>query len=493
MGRALLTTHDVRAIERGATALLPCGTLMQRAGAAAARRIDGMLPDTAAPVLVLCGPGNNGGDGFACAAALRAAGRAAICWAPQESSAGDARAARAAFVAAGGTVTGVLPDGRFQLAVDAMFGIGLARPLAPPYIAPLDWLAAQPLPVVALDVPSGLDADSGAWVGGRAGVHADVTVTFLADKVGLHTLDGCDAAGRVEVEPLGVDAGQPDGVSGRIRLLEAGDLGAIGRPRRRNTHKGSFGDVWIVGGGAGTVGAVLLAARAALRLGAGRVFADCIGAPDLRLDPIQPELMFRTLDDLQQADAIVVGCGLGQEPASAAALERVLQARARVLVADADALNLIARDASLRRAFTATSCVRVITPHPLEAARLLGRDVAAVQADRVASARELAATTGATAVLKGAGSLIADPAGSVWINASGSPALATPGSGDALSGMIGALAAQGDDPLAAVLAAVWLHGAAGDEHGADSGLAAGEIAALAARVLQRQRALNRPA
>jgi hydroxyethylthiazole kinase-like uncharacterized protein yjeF len=493
MGRALLTTNDVRAIERRATALLPPGTLMQRAGAAAARRIDGMLPDTAAPVLVLCGPGNNGGDGFACAATLRAAGRAAICWAPQESSAGDARAARAAFVAAGGTVTGVLPDGPFQLAVDAMFGIGLARPLAPPYLAPLDWLAAQPLPIVALDVPSGLDADRGAWVGGHAGVHADVTVTFLADKVGLHTLDGCDAAGRVEVESLGVEAGQPDGVPGGIRLLEADDLGAIGRPRRRNTHKGSFGDVWIVGGGAGTVGAVLLAARAALRLGAGRVFADCIGAPELRLDPIQPELMFRTLDDLKQADAIVVGCGLGQEPASAAALARVLQARARVLVADADALNLIARDASLRRAFTATSCVRVITPHPLEAARLLGRDVAAVQADRVASARELAATNGAIAVLKGAGSVIADPAGSVWINASGSPALATPGSGDALSGMIGALAAQGDDPLAAVLAAVWLHGAAGDEHAADSGLAAGEIAALAARVLQRQRALNRPA
>jgi hydroxyethylthiazole kinase-like uncharacterized protein yjeF len=387
-----------------------------------------------------------------------------------------------------------LPAARpFALAVDAMFGIGLARPLAPPFIAPLDWLAAQAVPVLALDVPSGLDAGTGAWVGGRAGVQADLTLTFLADKVGLHTLDGCDAAGRVEVDALGVDVPPSEGTSGGIRLLDADDLGAIGLPRRRNTHKGSFGDVWIVGGGAGMVGAVLLAARAALRLGAGRVFADCIGAPELRLDPIQPELMFRTLDDLKQADAIVVGCGLGQEPASAAAFARVLQARAGVLVADADALNLIARDAPARRAFTDARCVRVITPHPLEAARLLGRDVAAVQADRVASARELAATTGAIAVLKGAGSVIADPAGPVFINASGSPALATPGSGDVLSGMIGALAAQGHDPLEAVLAGVWLHGAAGDEHGADSGLAAGEIAVLAARVLQRRRSLSRRA
>jgi hydroxyethylthiazole kinase-like uncharacterized protein yjeF len=238
----------------------------------------------------------------------------------------------------------------------------------------------------------------------------------------------------------------------------------VAAPRRRDTHKGSFGDVAVVGGGVGMVGAPLLAARAALRLGAGRVYVDSIGAPQLRLDPAQPELMFRPLASLHSADAWVVGCGLGTDQPARNALANFLD-RDGAVVFDADALHLMSADSDLRARCVAAGATRVLTPHPLEAARLLGTDAPAVQADRIAAVRQLAQRFAALVVLKGAGSVIAD----------------------VLAGMIGALLAQHYDPLQAVLAAVWLHGAAADRFGADVGLVAGDLPALAATVLAEER------
>jgi hydroxyethylthiazole kinase-like uncharacterized protein yjeF len=217
---------------------------------------------------------------------------------------------------------------------------------------------------------------------------------------------------------------------------------------------------------------------------------ECIGAPEMRCDPVQPELMFRTLATIGETDVIVAGCGLGTDAAARTTLHAVLERKAaRVL--DADALNLIAADQGLRakleQSTRGTKLATVLTPHPLEAARLLGCSAAQVQDDRVAAARQLARATGATVVLKGAGSVIATPDERAWINATGGPALATPGTGDALAGILGALLAQGFDPIEAVLAGVYLHGAAAEDFVGDMGLVAGEVAELSVRRLQRLR------
>lgn len=477
MGEPLLRVAELRELESRAAALLPAGTLMQRAGAEAARAIDARLPRAAA-VLIVCGPGNNGGDGYQTALHLRERGHRVQCVALLPAQADDARAARDRWQQAGGTILDRWPTAaRCDAVVDAIFGIGLARPLAGAALDAARWIAAQRALKVALDVPSGLDADTGAWVGGVAGVQADATVTFIAGKPGLYTHAGVDACGAVEICSIGVD--RP---ASRCQLTAPDDFASVLQPRRRDSHKGSYGDVLVVGGGAGMVGAALLAARAALRLGAGRVYVDCVGAPELKLDPLQPELMFRPQSAVACDAVCVAGCGLGTEAAAQATLAAAL-ARSAPCVIDADGLNLLAADATLRATLAAAPAPRVLTPHPLEAARLLGSDAAAVQSDRVAAALALAQRFAAIVVLKGAGSVIAAPDGRTWINPTGGPALATPGSGDVLAGMIGALLAQGFEPLQAVLAAVWLHSAAADRFGADSGLVAGEVPALAAASL----------
>ena len=278
------------------------------------------------------------------------------------------------------------------------------------------------------------------------------------------------------VESLGVVA-----AASEVQLVAPGDFVDIARPRRRDTHKGSFGNVLVIGGGPGMVGAPLLAARAALRLGAGRVYLDCIGAPDLRLDPVQPELMFRPYASLEAVDCIVVGCGLGLDADARAAAAWAI-ARPHALVIDADGLNLLAADAELRESLRQRQHVAVLTPHPLEAARLLAIGAHEVQADRIGAARRLAAECRAIVVLKGAGSVIAAPDGGAAINPTGSPALATAGTGDVLAGMLGALIAQGFEAWQSALAATWLHGAAAEGSG-DIGLVAGDVAPRAAAVL----------
>lgn len=483
MGEPLYRVAELRLLEEAAQATLPPGALMQRAGAAAATLVAALLPGGRGRVRVICGPGNNGGDGYVCALELARHGADVQCVALGAAGADDARAAFARWAAAGGVTLTELPaDETCDAVVDAMFGIGMARPLGGPYLAAAEWINRQRGPVLAIDVPSGLDADRGCWVGGVAGVRATATVTFIGGKPGLFTGDGCDAAGSVDIEPIGVAPGPCSGL-----LLAPSDFADLLTPRQRNTHKGSYGSVAIVGGNLGMVGAALLAARAALRLGAGRVYVDCIGAPELRLDPLQPELMFRPLAGLDGLTSCVVGCGIGEDAKARSALAAVLGHRCPVVV-DADGLNMLAADDALARMCVDRTAETVLTPHPLEAARLLRTGAANVQGDRVGHALELAHRFKALVVLKGAGTVVAGADGAYAINPTGSPSLATAGTGDVLAGMIGALLGQCDDARQAVHAAVWLHGAAAQQFGADIGLVATDIAPLAARRLAELRA-----
>jgi ADP-dependent NAD(P)H-hydrate dehydratase / NAD(P)H-hydrate epimerase len=474
MTTPLYTVAQLRQIEVDAQAGRPPGDLMLRAGTAVAQCVHSRGKDVS--VLVVCGPGNNGGDGYVCASELRQRGHRVNVVALSEPAATDAIAAAQRWAALGGAVLRQRPTAReFDVVVDAMFGIGMTRPLSGAFLDAARWMSERWPRVVAIDVPSGLDADRGTWVGGVAGVRASETITFLGAKPGLYTNEGVDAAGPVRVDMLSVPSVDSPGA-----LLEPDQFSAVLAPRLRNSHKGSYGVALIVGGNVGMVGAALIAARAALRLGAGRVHVDCIGA-ELRLDPGQPELMFRAASQLDAVDAVVVGCGLGIDGKAAKSLEEAI-ARRTPLVVDADGLNRLAADGKLLARLTQREAATVITPHPLEAARLLGCELSAVQSDRISAARELATRFGSITVLKGAGSIVATD-GRYWINTTGTPALASAGTGDALAGMIGGLLAQGFDAGAATRGAVWLHGAAADHFSDDVGLAAGEIAPLAARIL----------
>lgn len=483
---AAIALHDVgtlRVIERDAASALLPGTLMARAGEAAARWLIKRYP-SARQIRIWCGPGNNGGDGYACALALRARRRDAHCIACDAPSTEDARRAAESWTQAGGSTLAperIHDAPRPDVIVDALFGIGLARPLALPWSDWVDAINRSGLPVLALDVPSGLDADRGCWIGGRPGVRASATITFLGAKVGLFTADGVDACGQVAIDDLGVT------LPCASTLLNAPDqFSELCVSRARNSHKGRFGDVRVIGGAAGMCGAALLAGRAALRLGAGRVRVDLLD-PALRVDPHAPELMLRNLPQMDAPGSIaVVGCGLGVDSMGRAALAAALS-RSEPCVIDADALNLIASDPRLRdQARSRTAGTTVLTPHPLEAARLLGTTGAAVQADRLQAARALARAFNAWIVLKGAGTIISGEH-RTWVNPTGSAALATAGSGDVLAGIIGALLAQSMDARCATLAAVWLHGRAADDFGADVGLVADEIAPRAAAALARVR------
>lgn len=486
---ALFLTEELRRIEYDHARRLPPGTLMARAGRAAARWLDGRVRARPASFIVLCGPGNNGGDGYVCARILRELGHSCLCWSPSAPTTEDAASAHAAWLSAGGESTTQLPARpRFDMIIDSMFGIGLSRPLSGAYRQAADWANESGLEVVALDVPSGLNADSGTWVDEVPGVTARATLTFMGDKPGLHMSDGCDAAGFIHVDDLGVDG------AGAAGCLNAPDqFAAILKPRKINSHKGRYGNVAIIGGGVGMVGAALLAGRAALRLGAGRVYVCCVGAPDLPVDAGCPELMIRSLDSLPAVQAAVVGCGLGTSEPARHALQQALEQDTPILL-DADALNLVAADEWLKQALIGRRAPSVLTPHPAEAARLSGVPVTHVNSDRIAAAIGLAQRFCSTIVLKGAGSVVVDRPADVqryWINPTGGPALSSAGTGDVLSGMIGALIAQGFEPLTSSLAAVWLHGSAAQAHGADIGLLASEVAALAVRELIRLRGQGR--
>jgi len=488
----LLDIEATRAIERAAAGQ----PLMQRAGDAAAT-LASSLCTGGGSVLVLAGPGANGGDAFVTARRLRERfyDLTLVFTGEVARLPGDAAAACRAFVDAGGEVSTQIPAGkRWSLIIDGMFGIGLSRAIAgdaAALVAAANALAARDgCPLLALDCPSGLDAATGVAAGPT--IRATHTLTFIAAKPGLFTGDGPDHCGSVSVATLGLEAAiaavvsEADSKCGR--LLARSEFAAQLRPRRRNTHKGSFGNTGIVGGAPGMLGAALLAGRAALKLGAGRVFVGLLDEQAPGVDSAQPELMLRPPASVLAGalDALLCGPGLGDSEKAHTLLASALALPVPLLL-DADALNAVAADSTLQAALAARSSPSLLTPHPAEAARLLDSTVAAVQADRVAAALELARRHRAGVVFKGCGSVIAFADGRWFINTTGNPGMASAGMGDVLAGIVVGLLAQGWPADAALLAGVHLHGTAADELAAAGigpiGLTAGETIDAARRLL----------
>jgi hydroxyethylthiazole kinase-like uncharacterized protein yjeF len=453
-----------RAIERAAAATLPAHTLMARAGEAVARLALALAPH-AQTIEVWCGPGNNGGDGFIAASLLRAWGKDArlVTLGDPANGPDDARHAWQRSRDAGVPVLDGLPD-RVQadLAVDALLGIGVNRALQGPLATAVNRLNDSGGPVLAVDVPSGLHSDTGAVEG--VAVRAAHTLALLALKPGLFTAQGRDHAGRVWFDDLMVPA-----ATSAIELAGSDAAVSLSAPRLHAQHKGSFGDALVIGGANGMVGAAVLAARAALAAGAGRVYLGSLAAIDPGwYEPAHPELMSRTIAQLTVPTALddaTVVCGCGGGSAVREVLPAVLH-HARRLVLDADALNTVSDDAALARALRARAArglATVLTPHPLEAARLLNTRSKDVQADRLRAAHQLADAMQCTVLLKGSGSIVATPGRTTSINPTGDARLGTPGSGDVLAGWIGGLWAAHAATAAThavVQAATWLHGAA---------------------------------
>jgi hydroxyethylthiazole kinase-like uncharacterized protein yjeF len=478
---------DLRAVEAAAKAL----PLMERAGLAAADVARSMAGARNGSVLVLAGPGNNGGDGFVVARRLRAAffDVTVVFRGNPAALPADAATAHATWVGAGGTTVADIPAcWTGSLIVDGLFGIGLTRAIATEYARLVDWANASGRPILALDIPSGLGADTGMVLG--PAIRAAATATFIALKPGLLTGDGIDLCGTVSVHSLGIDAESIASAMGH-RLewpaLAAAMPAALMR-NARNVHKGTFGTLGIIGGASGMVGAPLLTGRAALMTGAGKVWIGFVATERPAVDWAQPELMLRAADQVLNAnlDALICGPGLGNGDVARALVARAANVRAP-LVLDADALNVIAADPALATAVAARHSPTVATPHPAEAARLLGVTTAAVQADRLGAAQALAGRLHAAVVVKGAGSVLAYPDGTWDINASGNPGLASAGTGDVMAGLAGAFLAQRLDATTALRLAVCLHGAAADAcvRGGRGplGLTASEIAPAARSLL----------
>ena len=476
----LFDVAATRRIEQALASTLPDHTLMQRAGLAIARLAMAIAP-YARTVWIACGPGNNGGDGFEAAAQLQRRGFAvAATFCGNESRLPpDARASLQRARDAG-VMLAAEPPASHDLAIDALLGIGATRAPEGAMAAWLRHMHASGGPVLGVDVPTGLNADTGALAtdlittcSGGAGASARFCLSLLTLKPGLFMAQGRDAAGEVWFDDLGCGTGRSDPLA--VARL-AGP--AAPRTRAHASHKGSYGDVVVIGGAPGMAGAALLAATSALHGGAGRVFVGLLDADPPPLDAVQPELMFRRPESLDLSVMTVI-CGCGGGMAVRALLPRVLSTAAS-LVLDADALNAIATDVGLQRQLEARmqrGRATVITPHPLEAARLLGTSTAEVQADRLAAARRLAARFGVT-VLKGSGTVVATTTDRAMptINLTGNGRLASAGTGDVLAGMVGAALAAGLTPVDAAREAVWHHGDLADRWPAGVPLTASVLA-----------------
>jgi NAD(P)H-hydrate epimerase len=481
---ALYSAAQVRELD---ARLIAAGTpgfeLMQRAAHAAWRALRQRWSEETT-VTVLAGRGNNAGDGYLLAALAARAGwtvRVLAVGDPQQLR-GDAALAHGEALGAGVAVqpwSGELPDS--GVLVDALLGTGLQGAVREPYAAAIAAANASGLPILAVDIPSGLCADSGAELG--VAIRATLTVSFIGLKFGLFSGQGPDRVGELRFDALGGAASLLAEVP-LARRLDA-DTAPRLAPRERTAHKGRFGHLLVLGGERGTGGAALLASEMALRSGAGLVSlatrADTLPAALARC----PEVMSLALESANQlpsllarATHVVVGPGLGQG-AWARSLLSAVAACGKPQVWDADALNLLAAGA------VQLPTAALLTPHPGEAARLLGIDTAALQADRRAAALELARRFDAVVVLKGAGSLVADPQGRLMLCDRGHPAMASAGLGDVLAGLLGALRAQGLAAFEAACLGVWLHARAGERLGAQGrGLAAGDLIAVIREMLE---------
>jgi NAD(P)H-hydrate epimerase len=514
---ALYASAAVRASDARAIAGqgIPAYTLMERAAAAALSALRVRFA-VARDLCVLAGSGNNGGDGYVLARLAQqqgftprviAVGKVATTG--ESGAASDAWRAAAECAAAGvpilalATVDLARELQSADLIVDALLGIGLKESVREPMASVIDAINAAQRPVLSLDVPSGLCADTGRVAG--VAVRADLTVTFVAAKKGLWLEQGVQLAGEIFFDDLGVEPPQERACLERLHPTAL----ALALPLRpREAHKGDFGHVMVLGGGPGMPGAARLAAEAALRVGAGKVTVLCHRDSVDAIAAGRAELMVRAIDTadalheaLRHCDLLALGPGLGRSEWAQALWTSALDS-ALPKVIDADALNLLAEHRAAGRARIASAASHwILTPHPGEAARLLGTDSATVQADRLTALQRLQAAYGGICILKGAGTLIGRGDRPPAICDRGNPAMAAPGMGDVLTGMLAGLWVQCEDEALAAAAAVWWHAAAGD-HAAKSGpvgggvLLAGDVLeALAATldVVRRQGATELPA
>jgi hydroxyethylthiazole kinase-like uncharacterized protein yjeF len=484
---ALYTAAQVRELDRRAIddRGIAGYELMTRAGHATLNALRALWP-AARSITVLCGPGNNGGDGYVVGRVARAQGlrvRVASLVEPAQLR-GDAARAHADFVAAGGRVEPWAEEALdADVIVDGLYGTGLTRAPAGMAAEMLAAANAAGRPIVAVDIPSGLQADTGAVLGIAA--QAALTVSFIGRKVGCYVGDGPERVGHLVFDDLSVPADLADGLDPVARLIDESNVAAALPRRRRSAHKGDNGHVLVIGGGQGMPGAARLAGEAALRSGAGLVTV-AVHPDNTGVVAARPELMCiaaRSEADIvaavERATVLAVGPGLGRSDWARDLLEAAL-ASGRPAVVDADALNLIAETPRRNDRW-------VLTPHPGEAARLLGMTAADVQRDRLGAVRELQSRYGGTVVLKGVGSLVRSPQEITWLCDRGNPGMATGGMGDVLTGAIAGIAAQCGDLSLAARIGVFVHAQAGD-------LAArrGERGLLAGDLLERLRACVNP-
>ncbi|OAN19344.1 bifunctional ADP-dependent (S)-NAD(P)H-hydrate dehydratase/NAD(P)H-hydrate epimerase [Photobacterium jeanii] len=437
-------------------------TLMERAGQAVFTHLCQSYPQ-ATQVLVCCGGGNNGGDGYVVARLAKEAGMAVTLWHSGDATklCGDAALARDAWLAAGGKIAAVgssVPTDA-DIIVDAILGTGLTGTVRPAQQALIETINASTLPVIAIDVPSGLCADSGAQLG--AAIVATSTVTFIGVKQGLVTGQAHNYVGELCFAGLEVDATFQQQQSTWVQLIPNDLVTRYLGTRQRTAHKGEHGRVTCFGGDLGMAGAIRLASEACARTGAG--LTAVVTQPDnvLSIVAARPEIMakgwFEKAHEIQQqrdwSDVVVLGPGLGTQDWGKA-LYFHLADYEKKLVVDADGLNLLALSPDYKNN-------RIITPHPGEAARLLGCTVAEIEADRYAAVRQLQQKYGGVVVLKGAGTLV-DDGQYCYVCRAGNPGMATGGMGDVLSGVIGALLAQKLSLIEAAQLGVWLHSYAAD-------------------------------
>ncbi len=511
----VLTAAQMRAVERAAVDDLgvPGLVLMENAGRGVADVVARERPRTAGlRVCVVCGAGSNGADGFVAARhlALRGAQVRVLLCAPRDkvaAAAGDASLFLRVLEAGGGVVVEDLsmvtdrdgwrlPLANAEVIVDAIFGTGLRDQVRGAPAAAIAGINASTAFKVSVDVPSGVDADTGRALG--EAVRADIMVSMGCRKLGV-ALDPESPAGRVEVVDIGIDIRPALALGPFCHWLERGPIFARLPHRRAGAHKGSSGHVLLIAGSVGKTGAAVLAAQAAFRAGAGLVTIMSTAAGQTALDAKVVEAMSARYSDGDDADAhsydtvsalagrmraAAIGPGIPTGPGMRSLVERVAGGLPLPLVMDADALNLLGPSAlSVSARATAAGAVRILTPHPGEAARLLTTTAAAVQADRLACARRLARESGSIVVLKGARTVVAAADGTAHVNPAANPALATAGSGDVLTGVLAALLAQGLDAQSAAIAAVFLHGLAGDLAAQRVGVIAGDLPDALAAVM----------
>ena len=482
----LYTANQVRELDRIAIEQqgIPSITLMERAGGSALDVLTRRYPD-ASNLVVICGGGNNAGDGYVLARLARQAGlnvRVVALVEPGQLK-GDAAAGAQKYLHTG-TVEDALSIDGADIIVDALLGSGLNRQVDGVFAEAIGLVNGSAVPVLALDIPSGLNADTGVCMG--TAVRADTTLTFIGLKRGLFTAQGPDFCGEVLFSDLATPVDIYSGVSADARLIEPVEVMRNLPARPRHAHKGRYGHVLVIGGDYGYLGAALLAGCAAARAGAGLVSVATRLEHARNLPLFRPELMTvaatsaRDLDTiLNRVSVVAIGPGLGQSDWAMSLFAKVLQTRLP-LVVDADALNLLALEHQRRENW-------VLTPHPGEAARLLGVATEDIQADRFAAVTSLRAKFDGVVVLKGAGSLTVDATGPIYLNRTGNPGMAGGGMGDVLTGVIAGLIAQGMEPGLAALSGVYLHG-----HAADLCAGEGERGMLAGDLLPVIRSVVNP-